>query len=364
MKQPARCSPRIVRRFSLMYGTVVLLLSLTACQDAVQISQNENDSAYTSAEFSPTNHQKNHTVSAFVVAVEQARLAFQVSGRLSFQHVEIGQQVEKEDALMTLYNPELAPQIDRIKGQIAANQADLDQIRAELERNQSLSAIQAISQNELDRLSSRAEQLQSQQSALNAQLKAATNTLNETTLSAPFSGEVADILVKPGTLVEAGQPVIELSGSQWFEAPLYVSRELLDHLQLKQELIAHSGAKTFHVIVKEISRSANPVSQLYKVVVSLPNQTAVLTGQKIVVTIPETRSEVFALPVSAVIDDGINEPYVYVLQSDQLKHRPVEVIEFNRNTIWVFMDNPAGQPVTVVTAGQSSLTPPNQSDQP
>lgn len=342
---------------------VFIVASLSACQNHDTNTQTTDDSAFESAEFSPETRQKNHTISAFVVAVEQAQLAFQVSGRLATQHVNIGQNVQQDDTLLTLYNPELAPQIDRIKSQLAANQAELNQTQSELERNQSLSAIQAISQNDVDRLNSRVKQLKSQQSALNAQLEAATNTLQETALRAPFDGEVADILIKPGAQVQVGQPVIELSGSQLFEAPLFVSHELLKHLTMHQQLSAKSGAKTLTVRVKEISQSANPVSQLYKVVVSLPPETTLTAGQKLMVTIPEPVTGIYQLPVSAVIDDGINEPYVYVLESERLKLQPVEVVSFNRNHIWVTMNYPAEQ-VTVVTAGQSSLTPPQQSTRP
>lgn len=345
--------------YVLTIGIIVLLL-LAACSDDNQPSQNSDDSAIIRAEFSPKTHYKQHKISAFVQAVEQAQLAFQVSGRLSEQYVEIGQQVNKGQALLALYNPALAPQIDRIQSQIEANQANLNQTLSELERNQSLSAIQAISQNQLDRLSSRVQQLKSQQETLQAELQAAQNNLKEATLTAPFAGEVADIMVKPGAQVQAGQAVIVFSGSNLFEAPLYVSHALLKQLQINQDLTAHNGPDKWIVTVKEISRSANPASQLFKVLVSLTPNTTLLAGQKIDITIPEPIDNIYQLPVSAVIDDGINEPYVYVLNNEQLQHQAVQVVAFDNNHIWVRFERPQTPPLTVVTAGQSTLTPPQK----
>lgn len=345
-----------------LMAALVFITLLSACRDNNNPEQNTADSALIHAQFSPETYHKKHRISAFVEAVDQARLAFQVSGRISEQKVEIGQQVQKDQPLLTVYNPALAPAIDRIESQLAANRADLAQTQAELERNRSLSAIQAVSQNQLDRLDSAVKQLKSQQAALQAELQAAQNNFKETTLSAPFAGEVADILVKPGNLVEAGRPVVELSGANLYEAPFHVSHELLAHLQLNQILTAHKGANSFEVKVKEISRSANPASQLFKVVVTLPVDRQLLTGEKIAVTIPEPIAAIYQLPVSAVIDDGINEPYVYHLDNNQLKHQPVEVVDFYNNHIWVRINRPNDEVMTIVTTGQSSLTPPQQSD--
>ena len=364
MKQSIILSRSIPRRVQTIFSVLLAGVMLSACQNDINSNQTADDAPITSADYSPRTVLKQHKISAFVQPVEYAQLAFQVSGRISQQHVDIGQQVNKGEALLEVYNPGLAPQIEHIQGQLEANQADLTQTRAELKRNQSLSDIQAISQNQLDRLDSRVKQLKSQQEALNAQLKAAKNNFKETTLSAPFAGDVADILVKPGTMVKAGQAVIELSGTNIFEAPLFISNELLKHLQHNQNLTAHHDSATFTVSVKEISRSANPASQLFKVLVSLPPETGILAGEKIEVSIPEPIKNVYQLPVSAVIDDGINEPYIYVLESDQVKHKAVQIIGFYDNQIRVRIDQPQNTAITVISEGQSTLTPPGKNPQP
>ncbi|KAA3640464.1 MAG: efflux RND transporter periplasmic adaptor subunit, partial [Proteobacteria bacterium] len=226
----------------------------------------------------------------------------------------------------------------------------------ELQRNQTLSGIQAVSQNQLDRLTSQVAQLQAHNTTLKAQLQEAENNFHESTLTAPFPGEVADILVKPGAIVAAGQPVIVLSGSEIFEAPVYVSNGLLKHLRLNQQLTATMGPQSFTVTVKEISRSANPASQLFKILLSLPPELNVLAGQKITISIHEPIENIYQLPVSAVIDDGINEPYLYSLSNGEIQHIPVRVVDFYQNHIWVTMAQKMGE-LTVVTDGQSGLSP-------
>lgn len=335
---------------------IIIVALLTGCKDNLNHSEDPSDSQIIYAAFSPQTQQKQHQISAFVQALDQAQLGFQVPGRLSEQWVEIGQAVNQGDDLLSLYNPALAPQIDRLNAQIKANQAELTQTQAELERNQSLSSIQAISQNQLDRLASQVEQLQAQHATLSAQLQEAQNNFQETTLKAPFSGEVADILVKAGTMVQAGQPVITLSGSEVFEAPLYISHDLLKHLTVKQQLNAFIGQQTFTVTVKEISRAANPASQLFKVLVSIDPKIRLLAGEKIELIIKEPIDHIYQLPVNAVIDDGINEPYIYSLENNVVKKITVGVVDFYQNQVWVTIDQHKGD-VTIVTDGQSTLTP-------
>ena len=355
-------SPHIKIKTLMLVGLFVLVL-LSGCDKDKNNQTTGQDDPVVNEEISPKTYQKQHLISAFVQSQEQAQLAFQVSGRLSDQWVEIGQQVKLGDNLLSLYNPVLQPQIDRIEAQITANQAELIQTQSELQRNQSLSDIQAISQNQLDRLQSQVSQLLSKQDSLNAQLKAAKNNFNESTLTAPFSGEVADILIKPGTMVQAGQAVITLSGSHAFEAPLFLSNDLIRHLAVNQILGAFVKQQKFQVTVKEISRSANPASQLFKVLVSLPVEIDLLSGQKIEVIIPEPIKNIYQLPVSAVIDDGINEPYVYSVDNNQVQHTPVQVIDFYQNRIWVRIDRKS-ETLTVITDGQSSLTPPQKQIKP
>lgn len=334
-----------------------LVIFICSCDSENPKTQQTVDKPIVTAEFTPDTYQKEHQVTAFVESVDQAQLSFQVNGRLSEQWVDIGQQVSQGDPLLQLYNPDLAPQIDRIEAQIQANQAELKQTQLELERNQSLSGIQAISQNQLDLLSSQVKQLEAQQATLRAQLQAANNTYKETTLSAPFTGEVADIRVKSGTMVQAGEPVISLNGSQLFEAPLFISYDLLQNLQLNQELTAYQQQSPLIVTVKEISQSANPDSQLFKVIVEIPPNTSLRSGQKMDVIIPESVTKVYQLPVSAVIDDGINEPYVYQMRGETPHHIQVKVIGFKNNQIWVRIKQESG-PIKLVVEGQSRITPP------
>ncbi|KAA3638589.1 MAG: hypothetical protein DWP95_12350, partial [Proteobacteria bacterium] len=107
---------------------------LAGCDQDNNSKITATDGVIISEKFQPATHQKEHKISAFVEALEQAQLAFQVSGRLSKQWIDIGEQVNQGDELLSLYNPGLAPQIDRIKAQITANQAALQQSQKELQR--------------------------------------------------------------------------------------------------------------------------------------------------------------------------------------------------------------------------------------
>src|SRR5690606_371313 len=257
----------------------------------------------------------------------------------------------------------LEPQIADISARIEANDAASNQVQLELERNQSLEKIQAVSANRIDQLSNQLKQLQAEHKSLQAQLTTAQNIYQETTLVAPFAGVVADILKKPGTRVALGEPVLQLNGIRLLEAPVYLPAKLIKNIQKNDELTVIHKHNEMTGRVKEISRSAQPSSQLYKILVELPDNSALQAGEKIEVTVLEPIHNIYKLPLSTVIDNGINEPYVFAVIEDTVVPKNIKIIDFYGASVLLDIINEE-QTLTVVTAGQSALSPQQKLTQP
>jgi len=282
-----------------------IALLLTACTETndqpltSSLDKNQTNSTYDSAIFSATTQYKTHQIAAFVVPTDQASLSFQVSGMIEEQYIKIGDKVEKGQQLFKVSNPSLEPQILQFSSQIDAINATLEQNKVEVQRFKNLKTTNAVSQNELDRLTNQSDNLLANKKSVEAQLEQAQSLFEESYLKAP----------------------------------------------------SHS----MNASVKEISLSANPTSQLFKVMLDVPIMHQIKSGEKITVQIKENIGDFFRLPIESVIDDGINQPFVLLIVNHQVVRTPIELIEIIGDEAIVNMQQQGA--VEVVISGQAKLSP-------
>ena len=144
---------------------ILLVLLLSACHHEQQPVQNDEKIGYSSATFSPTQQYKTHQVAAFVVPTDQASLSFQVSGIIEEQFIKIGDQVEPGPALIQSGQPfTWNHRSQQFKSQIEAIEATMEQNECRgTKRVKNLKKTNAISQNELDRLTNQQDNLKATQ---------------------------------------------------------------------------------------------------------------------------------------------------------------------------------------------------------
>jgi RND family efflux transporter MFP subunit len=335
---------------------LTLFMILSGCDNqATEQAETEDSVTFGSAEFSPEEQHKIHQVAAFVVPTDQANLSFQVSGIITRQWVKIGDSVETDQTLFSISNPSLAPQIEQFKSQIEAIDATLEQNRAEVRRVKNLKKTNAISQNELDRLTNQQDNLLATRKSLEAQLEQAQSLFDETELKAPFAGNVAEIYKEAGEVISPGEVVMVLGGVTSLEAPIYLPSFLHENITLGQQLPVTYEQHEIISTVREISLTANPKSQLFKVMIDVPIEHNIKSGEKITVRLQEPMGRYYRLPVESVIDDGINEPFVLLIVDNQVIQTRIQLIDIENNE--VIVDLPQQGAIEVVTSGQINLSP-------
>ena len=335
---------------------MLLTLTLTGCiQTSSDSSDPQENISYSSENYAPTEQYKTHRVAAFVNPANQATLSFQVSGIIDKQWIQIGESVETEQPLFSISNPSLAPQIDQYKSQIDALQATLEQNKAEVKRVKNLKKTNAISQNELDRLTNQRDNLLATQKSLEAQLEQAQSVYDETILKAPFAGNVAEIYKEIGEVISPGEAIMVLGGVTSLEAPLYVPSFLHNNIRQGQTLDVEYLGNELTATVKEISLTANPKSQLFKVLIDVPIMFGMKSGEKITVKLKENIGNLYRLPIESVIDDGINEPFILIIDNNQVKQTQIKLIDIENDK--VIVELPHRNSVEVVTSGQVNLSP-------
>jgi len=131
-----------------------------------------------------------------LLAEEEVQLTAEVAGRITHIGFEEGQRVEKGKLLLQVDDEQLRAQLKKVKHQMAL-------AYTQEKRLKELKAIEAVSQEELDRATTERMSFQADSALLGAQIA-------RTSIFAPFSGTVGLRSVSPGQYVTANTPIAKL----------------------------------------------------------------------------------------------------------------------------------------------------------
>lgn len=169
-----------------------------------------------------------------LLAEEEVQLTSEVAGRITLIGFEEGQKVEKGSLLIKVDDEQLRAQLTRVIHQLSLSKTQEKRLRE-------LRAIEAVSQEELDRASTERMALQADSALLGAQLA-------RTEIRAPFSGTVGLRNVSPGQYVSANTPIAKLVKTSPLKLEFSVPER---HLNLMRP-----GSKVSFVTADGATRSA------------------------------------------------------------------------------------------------------------
>jgi RND family efflux transporter MFP subunit len=129
-------------------------------------------------------------------ASEEVMVMSQTQGTVTGVHVRIGSRIGKDQVIARVES-------DLNNTEVAVNKAAYEKARKDYERAMRLAEGDAITAQQL-------EGLELQVEAAEARLQGARKKLNNTTITAPFSGTVNQVFVKKGGTLGPGVPVCEI----------------------------------------------------------------------------------------------------------------------------------------------------------
>lgn len=270
-----------------------------------------------------------------VTATDEAEISFRIPGQIDRITVKQGDEVSKGQVLAYLDDRD-------IRNELQDRQANYELAKAEFERARSLLAKKVISQSSYDTASARLKSAE-------AALKLSRDKLAYTTLTAPFSGRVAQTLAETHQQVQAQQPVLILQSSDQLDISIQIPESIVSHVNRKtldnnyQPMATFPGApgKEFPVSYKEHATRVTPGTQSYEVILTRaePTNMTILPGMTATVIIDLAR----------VIDNPAQPGYVLVPVSAIGKH------DGNNNTVvWRF--DPTSQQVQPVAVSTGRIT--------
>ena len=259
--------------------------------------------------------QKNQIVGS-VQSWKTEQIGFEVGGRLNWVH-EIGRNVAgeiKDGEGFVVAEGELLAEIDSSTFKLALKsteaaleiaeqnrkvaeqeinsvQADLDLAQIEFDRAERLKAQNAISQAEYDNavnrstsLRARLEQAKAQVVAGDANVLSArqdwTNALRDrsnTSLYAPYAGQIADVHVVPGSIVASGSPIVTFQMMNPIKVEIEVSAAQSRRLQRSRQVgltydLPGGGKHQQRTMLHYMDPSADPSTRTFTATFLVLNQ--------------------------------------------------------------------------------------------
>ena len=254
-----------------------------------------------------------------------------ISGPVTRLLVSLGDQVKKGDPLAAVASPDFAAAVSTYHKALTTAQTNrrLAELDKDLVQHNGVAQREAA-QAETDAANAEADRDAALQAlvALNVPANTIKNIQEGRTISrseglirSPIAGTVVAKLITPGELLQAGTTpcftVADLS-RVWVMAQVFGSDVALIGLGDTADVTTDSGSDKFPGRVENISALVDPDTRSVAVRVSVENPGRLLRKQMYVRVRIQGRQENAGLmvPVSSILRDDENLPFVYLVQSD------------------------------------------------
>lgn len=337
---------------------LIILLSLTAaCSNPVP-------------EPSPPRPALVMTVSARTVSESMALVGevvpryesgegFRIDGKIVQRMVEVGTSVKKGQILARLdpKDPELAVKASR--ADVRAAEANLSLAKAEVERYRKLAAKNFVSSSALDVKEAELKTALARLAQLKAQADVTGNQAGYSLLAADRNGVVTMIKAEPGQVVESGELIAKIAGTDEIEVLVNVPESHLAQVRLHDPARIRLWAnpqKIYPGKVREIAPAGNSATRTFnvRVTVRAPDPEIKL-GMTARVSFGADQASVIIIPSTALTQVN-GKKTVWIVDANNTA-QPREVIPgpFGENGIEIISGLSPGERIAV--AGVHTLTP-------
>lgn len=262
-----------------------------------------------------------------LVARDRAKIAAEVSGRITEVVTDEGHPAESGDVLIKIDPERRELELKSANARLTEARASLTETRREYGRVQKLFKQNVASKAQREQAGTNLQLAQARLDAAESQLGVAERALADANVSAPFSGMVAERFVSPGEFVQVGQALVELVALDPIEVEFHVAEVESSLVELGQKVqvrVAPHPGRRFPAEVTLVSPTIDPVTRTLRVKASVENPGGLLRPglfARADLGVRE-RTDVRLIPEEAVLmrSDG---PVVFLLVEDQRVERRV-----------------------------------------
>lgn len=336
------------------YSLLIVIFILSSCVDTEHNQEIDLETPVESALVVKSDVVRYHQVPAVFMAVNRADLAFQLSGTVDRVLIKIGQLVEEGQALMSVYNPNIDPALDLNLAKLESLNIQIEQVKRDVEKLRELRKSNSASKNAFEHKETDLKDLKAQQKLVQSQIDLALANQSESVIKAPFNGTVISSYKQTGEFVQAGQVVMTVFQQDTLEVEVNITQLLWKNIKLGDVINGHYSNKIIKLEVVELAQTAEAKSHLMKVILQVNESIDNAIGQQVILDFPQSYQHVYQLPLETIVDDGINQPYIFTVVNDMAVKNHINPL-FIENGQIVFKTHEDIQG-SVIFKGQSKLS--------
>jgi len=299
-------------------------------------------------------------VPGYVVSLKQVRGA---DGRL--RELAEGDRVRRGDLLAQIRNTEYQDKVRQAASVTDAAQAADVKAQLDYERSTRLFEAQSLTKPDFDAAQAQYDATRAQVRAALAQTGEAQTALADTTLVAPFDGEIVKKGVELGALVGPGAPTFVIADTALAKIVVGVPDTMVRSLRVGQSTDVSIDAfpnRIFHATISRLASSADPKTRNFEIEVAIPNQNHLLKSGMIgslqfLTDTKEAPMPSIAVPLGAIVPCPGGTYGVFLVAKtaagDVAQLKTVAIGAVNGNEIRVLNGLTAGD--LVITMGATLL---------
>ncbi len=270
----------------------------------------------------------------------EAPLAFRVPGYITAlkqvrgengrqRDIAEGDRVGQGAVLVRMRAAEYQDRVRQVSAQVAAAEAVALKAKLDFERATRLYASGSITKPDLDAARAQYDSSQEQVKSARAANSEAEIALRDTSLIAPFDGDIVKKTVELGAFVGPGNPVFTLAKTDLVKIIVGVPDTVVRSIKLGQPVDVAIDAfpnRAFHARISRMASAADNVTRNFDVEVAIPNKDHLLKvgmigslqldgGEK------ELRGSSLQVPLSSIVQAKDGKYGVFVLSSSSKGNR-------------------------------------------
>ena len=317
-----------------LLGLGTALCLLFGCSPSEPVSGEVSEPVGTPVEVTTVTHgdlAAQARLSGKVSAAREVSILAPLSAKVTAVYVRVGDKVENGQVLFSLDKSDLQTSYSSLSSEYTRTkellEAQVQQAQTNYDNTAALLEVGAASQLELDTarvtLLSAQTSMASTLQQLEDNLQTLRDTMADADVKSTMDGMVSSLSVVVGATASPTSPaaVITERGSQ---VTVSVSEAVQPYLSIgdtAQVIISSASDEAIEATVRTISPSAGAMTQLFDVVLDLPEGTTLTAGMFATVLFEtERRENVITVPTEAILNDGVSQS-VYVVEDGLASQR-------------------------------------------
>ena len=341
---------------------VLACLAFVACEEEQQEVVAQQVRAIKTFTVTEVASGQSRRYTAIVQATDTASLSFQVPGNVIEVAVDRGDDVTEGQVLAALDPEPYELDVQAAEAELGRAQARLQEVRVDFDRQRSLFEREWVSQAALDQATAALQSARSEVSFATSKLNLARRDLENTVMTAPFDGVIADRSVDPFVEVATGETLFEINAEGALEVAFNIPETTIDLISAGMPVftnirsVAGCGCDGRITEIGSVAGTANAFPVKAGLLDPPTGVRAGMTAEVVIVMAHETAATAFLVPLAAIAPGPEPEHgYVFVYDAETGTVRRTAVQGQGARDNWVAITGGIGVGDIIAVAGVNFL---------